>query len=391
MKIAIVDYVVTANNPAGSCHLQMLRDLCREHEFTVFSLRFENPCPERIEWVRIPAPRRPLALLFVVYHLLWPAVFRLYCLRRKVRFDLVQAIECNAVGQDIAYAHFCHALYLRKYWKNSGMTGLRRALRYLDHKLHAMLEPHVYRRARLVVAPSRGLARELENEYPWLSGKITVIANPVDLDRWRRPRNFDVLGFRRTHGLDSERMVLAFVALGQFERKGLPILLDYLESSRDSAVQLLVVGGESDLVSGYRRECVRRGIGKQVIFTGMQSDVRPFLWASDAFILPSSYEVFPLVCLQAAAAGLPLFVSKLNGVEEFLVPGKNGFLIERSATDVKRLMDLWCSLNPEDRLAMGLRAQKDVERYAAARFSLAWRDLYEQISEGKPGALKQVA
>jgi hypothetical protein len=53
-KIAIFDYKVIFNS-IGGCHLRMLRGLCHEHEFTVFAVEFENPCPERIRWVRILA------------------------------------------------------------------------------------------------------------------------------------------------------------------------------------------------------------------------------------------------------------------------------------------------------------------------------------------------
>ena len=368
----------------------MLRGLCHEHDFTVFSLRFENPCPERIDWVRVPAPRRPLFLLFVVFHLLSPILYWLYCLRRRIRFDLVQGIECNVARQDIAYVHFCHALYLRKHWKDSGMSGVRRLFRLIDHKLHALMEPHVYRKVRTVVAPSRGLASELNSEYPWLSGKVTVLPNAVDLDRWRQPWNFDSISFRQAHGLSKDAFVLAFVALGQFERKGLPILLQYLDSSRDPAVQLLVIGGEPDLVGRYRRECERRGIANQVIFTGMQRDIRPYLWASDAFVLPSTYEAFPLVCLQAAAAALPLLVTRLNGVEEFLAPGENGFLIKRSAADLQHFVNHLRLLDPAERISIGRRAQADVERYAASNFTESWRDVYGAF-ENKLRALKQVA
>jgi hypothetical protein len=78
MKIAILDYVVTRNNPGGSSRLTMLEALCHEHEFTVFSAQFENPCPERIRWVRVPVVTRPQALLYVAFHLL-ATVFGCVC------------------------------------------------------------------------------------------------------------------------------------------------------------------------------------------------------------------------------------------------------------------------------------------------------------------------
>src|SRR5262245_65372136 len=115
-NIAIFDYRIVSTNPIGSCHLRMLAGLCREYNFTVFAVEFENPDPERIRWVRVPAFKRPLALLFICYHLLAPLCY-LWCLiRRGRRFDLIQMVESNFSFGDISYSHFCHRAYLKYQW-----------------------------------------------------------------------------------------------------------------------------------------------------------------------------------------------------------------------------------------------------------------------------------
>ena len=53
------------------------------------------PVPEKIQFVRVPSPMRPLALLFVVYHFMAPFCYLLYRLRGGAKFDLVQALESN--------------------------------------------------------------------------------------------------------------------------------------------------------------------------------------------------------------------------------------------------------------------------------------------------------
>src|SRR5580692_1486992 len=76
MRIALFDYLVTSDNAIGKCDLAILSALCDEHDFTVFSSRFENPRPDRIRWVRVPAPPRPMVLLYVIFHLTAPLVMR---------------------------------------------------------------------------------------------------------------------------------------------------------------------------------------------------------------------------------------------------------------------------------------------------------------------------
>ena len=45
MKIALFDYIVTPDNAIGKCNRAIVGGLCDEHDFTVFSVEFENPAP----------------------------------------------------------------------------------------------------------------------------------------------------------------------------------------------------------------------------------------------------------------------------------------------------------------------------------------------------------
>ena len=375
-KIAVFDYQVTSNNPIGGCHRRLLEGLCHEYEFTVFSVEFDNPCPERIRWVRIFAPTRPLVLLFVVFHLVAPMVYLAHRLRTRTRFDLVQAVESNLGFGDFAYTHFCHRAFLRHHWTRSRPKGLRGMLRWLDHYLHAMVEPMAFRRTRAIVVPSSGLGRELAEEYPAVAQKITVLPNPVDLDHLRRPADFGRDAVRHDLGIGPGDVALVFMALGHFERKGLPTLLDALTRVEASGAKLIVVGGTDDLNRQYRTRVRQLGLEDRVRLIGMCADVRPYLWAADGFVLPSAYETFSLAAFEAAAAGLPIVVTPLNGVEELLRDGENGILIERSVRGVANGLSRILSLSSEDRRAMGEQARTDVQRFATDNFVSAWRVFY---------------
>jgi glycosyltransferase involved in cell wall biosynthesis len=379
LKIAIFDYLIVRNNAIGSCHLRMLKALCLEHEFTVFAVEFQNPCPERIRWVRVPAIKRPLALLFITFHLLAPFLYWWHRLRHRTRFDHVQMVESNLLFGDISYSHSCHRLFLDRYWKNIGAQGPRGALRWLDHWLHARIEPWVYRRASHIVVPSRGFARELAETYPFASSKIQVLANSVDTKALRRPEDFDRDGFRKVVGLAPRDIVLAFVALGHYELKGLPLLLEALARNGDPRLRVMVVGGSHGLIAEYRKRATRIGLNGNVTFVGTQKDVRPYLWASDALAHPSRHEVFPLVTLEAAAAGLPLLVTPLNGVEEFLREGQNGMLMQCNVSAVSDCIVRFAQMPGEDRNAMGQRAQADVQRYSPSHFASAWAQFYREL------------
>ena len=381
-KIAIFDYKIRPTNPIGSCLLQMLQSLYDEDEFTVFAVEFENPYPQRIRFVRIPAPSRPLALLFLAYHFLAPIYYWAYRFRYRVRFDLVQMVESNLLFGDVSYSQFCHRAYLKSHWQESRARGLRGILRWLDHWLHALFEPWVYRRVRRIVVPSRGLSRELANTYPWTEDKLHILPNPVNLQRMRLPEGFDRDAFRQAMTLKQEDVVLVFVALGHFERKGLPLLLQALAQLNEPQLKLIVVGGEPSLVETYRACVGRLGLSGRVVFVGMQRDVRSYLWGADVFVFPSFYEIFPLVSLEAAAAGLPLLVTPLYGVEEFMRDGESGILVERTPRGISRGISSFMNLPLDTRRAMGERAQQRVRRYAAENFVDAWRKFYREWHRG---------
>jgi glycosyltransferase involved in cell wall biosynthesis len=377
LRIAIFDHKITRNNPIGSCHLAMLRALAAEHEFIVFAVEFDNPWPDKIRFIRVPSPMRPLAALFVIYHVNALLCYGLYRLRGGAKPDLVQALESNLTFGDLLYSHFCHGMYLKRHWKRSGARGLRGAFRWLDHQLHAWMERFTYPRAKYVVVPSRGLARELKEEFPYIEDKLSVLPNPISLDRLQVPPEFDRQALRHSLGIDEQDLVCLFVALGQFERKGLPLLMQALGTPGMERFKLIVVGGESDLIARFG---ANYQLGDRVKFVGMQSDVRPYLWSSDVFVFPSLYETFSLVTYEAAASGLPIVVSQLYGVEDLLVDGDNGFLIETSVAGVRAGLERFLSLSPEARHAMGQRARLAASACSEDHFVDAWRAFYLNLA-----------
>jgi len=378
VRIALFDYLCEPTNPLGGCHLTMMRRLCHEHEFTVFAVRFDNPCPERIRFVRIPVPSRPLALLFICYHIVAPLVYLLHRLRTGRKYDLVQCVESNYLFADVSYTQFCHRAFLRHHWKKIRTGSMRSLFRWVDHWLHALLEPLVFRRIRRMVVASHGVKRDLVSEYPFLEPKISVIFNAIDIQRMQAPADFDRAAKRRELGYSDDDVVMIFMALGHFERKGLPYLLDGMVRYNQPRLKLMVVGGTADLIEVYEKRVQGMNLQDRVRFLGMQKDVRPFLWAADAFALPSLYEAFALVVLEAAAAGLPLIVTPINGVEEFVVDGENGYLVQPDGADIARCLQAFMDQPPSQRTRVGDNARTAISRFSVDAFIDNWRSFYAE-------------
>ena len=382
-RIAICDYLVTRQTPIGSCYLALLEQLCEEFDFVVFATGFNNPRPDRIGYVHVPAVTRPLALLFLTYHVAFLPVFFWAKWVRGMRFDVVQGTETYILLGDVFYAHFCHKQYLREHWPSAQGRGLNRISRWLDHALRSSIEAPLYRNAKALVVPSKGLERELTQTYGLRSDRIEVIGNPVDIVGFVQPGSFDREAARQQMGVQPGDLLAVFVALGHFERKGLPHILAAMRKARLRGLKLLIVGAREGLIEEYRTRARDLGIADDVILMGLQDDVRPYFWASDLFLFPSKYEVFSLVTLQAAAAGLPLVTTRINGSEEFLEDGTNGFVIESSDRGVAEGLERFVRLSVEERRSMGRNARASVERFSRENFGRRWAGFYRRILTSK--------
>jgi glycosyltransferase involved in cell wall biosynthesis len=365
-------------SPGGSCVLAEVEGLVENFDVTVFGNSCEIAGIPGLEWVRVPLPRRPLIIRYSLFQLLAPLAFRLWKLSGKP-VAYVQTIQGQIVGADVAYAHFCHRAYLKGPWHESSVSGIRRISRWLNHSFNAFFEKRAFARARKIVVPSLGLSRELIREYPGIADRIVTIPNSVDIARFTRHGDFDRQAFRSQLGVGPSEIALSFMALGDFARKGLGLLIagmSRLSEEQRKQLRLIVIGGQPGEIASFRQEAVRRGVGDRLVFVGMQSEVREYLWATDAYAFPSAYEIFSLAILQAAAAGLPVLVSEyLYGAEEFIRDGDNGWVVTRTEAGVAE--GLVRLIGDCDRLPqMAASAVGSVQCYSKEVFQARWAGLY---------------
>lgn len=375
-----MDLSVTRNSPAGSCVLAEVMGLADDYEITVFSDAFDNERPDRVRWVRIPLPKKPGILRYVVFHLLAPLALRRHIKERGQAPRLIQATQGQHVGADICYAHFCHRAYLRDRWQSQNATGWLRLLRWLGYQYNAFFEARAFRLARVVVTPSRGLADEIESTYPFLRGRVFSNPNPVDVAAFARPVAFDRQAQLHGLGLAGDAPVLCFAALGDFSRKGLALVLEAMAGSAAVSSSLIVVGGRPGEIEVYQRLANKLGLQNRVAFAGFQPDVRPYFWAADLFVFPSLYETFALVVLQAMAAGMPAVVTRLHGVEDYAVQDENAWIVARDAGAVCAAIEQVLR-DPATLARASEAARRSALDYDTPGFVRRWRELMTRFVE----------
>ena len=87
--------------------------------------------------------------------------------------------------------------------------------------------------------------------------------------------------------------------------------------------------GEGDKRAELEKQARELGIAHAVEFLGNRNDVKDLLKTFDVFVLPSLWEGFPNVLLEAMACGLPVIATAVDGTIELVVEGETGRLIEK--------------------------------------------------------------
>jgi glycosyltransferase involved in cell wall biosynthesis len=200
--------------------------------------------------------------------------------------------------------------------------------RGIDHPLkNTWAYRYSYNRlAKGVIANSNATKQSLLKNSPWLDPrKISVIYNGVDPNRFSGRPSADL---RKEWQISKNAFLFGFV--GQLDpRKGVETLLDaFKRLSKQEPGACLVLVGEGGLELKLRRmaqEC--RG---RVVFAGYRDDVEDVMKTLDVLVLPSLWEGFGIVLIEAMAAGKPVITTNASNMPEIVTQGVDGVLIPPS-------------------------------------------------------------
>ena len=125
-------------------------------------------------------------------------------------------------------------------------------------------------------------------------------------------------------GVETDAPVVAFAGNG-FARKGLGPLLEAWPAI-ESRPYLLVAGADR-AAPRYVRLAHRLGVGSRVRFLGAVGKIEQLFHAADAFALPSFFEPFGNVVMEAMASGVGVLTSAQSGVAELLPAAMRPFVV----------------------------------------------------------------
>lgn len=290
------------------------------------------------------------------------------------RFDVVHSFA-RTRRQDLYRAGGgSHADYLRR-----NHEGIGRAIRQISprHRTLLSLEQGVFRDpSQRIQSASRLVADALVETQGVARERILLLPNAVDAQRFSAP---DAVrdGARLRTDLGGQAEQIWLLPGSGWRRKGLATALEAMAELRDPALRLWIAGRDDP--RPWQSKVNALGLGDRVRFLGERADLPAVYQAVDGMLLPTRYDPFANVTLEAAAAGLPIVTSAANGAAEWL--GED-IRVVTHADDAAAFAKAIGSLRDSDaRRALGERAQGRARKLDWAGHASSLREEYRRIVE----------
>jgi len=213
--------------------------------------------------------------------------------------------------------------------------------------------------------------------------KITIIPNGIDLSEYAElsPKG----SFKKKFNIPEDKKIILY--LGRIHKtKGIDFLVrayaHLINEMNFKDAVLVIVGPDGGFLGEVKSLVQSLGISRLVMFTGpLYGNEKLSAYVdSDVVVLPSRYETFPNVVLEAYACSKPVVASNVEAIPDIVLHGKTGLLFQ--AGDVKGLANAiaYMLTHSEEAERMGRNARRLVEeRSSIDRVVTQLEALYEKV------------
>ena len=255
-------------------------------------------------------------------------------------------------------------------------------------------ERQVLRRADRIIVATLAEMTQLRFLYRADSRKMTVIPPGVDTSHFY-PIPADEA--KQYIGLKPENRMVLFV--GRIEPlKGVDTLIQAMAcldlQGIHRPVHLAIIGGDVDVspedmseeMSRLQKMCDDLCMGGMVLFLGKRGqDTLPYYYsAAEVVVMPSLYESFGMVALEAMACGTPVIASEVGGLGYLVQNGITGYTIPDSEPETLCDKLSWLLGNPDLRNEMGRSAAEYAANYAWNKIASQVIDVYKEVTIQTP-------
>lgn len=253
-----------------------------------------------------------------------PVITQLKYLSNTYRFIKKEILNKNQI--DIIHSHlsypagFLGTIIQKRKGIPNILTEHSTIKLYFRSFLHKRLVRFTLRNASSVISVSNSLKEEIISQC---NRPVYVIHNIVDTAKFELGK----------HG-EGQLINIGFLGGLNNTNKGLDLLLKSVSQLKSDRF-FLHIGGDGILADSFKTMAKDLGIEANCKFYGeiLRSDISQFYSGLDIFILPSRYETFGIVLIEAMACGLPVIATRCGGPED-IVTQTTGILIEKDDPEV---------------------------------------------------------
>jgi glycosyltransferase involved in cell wall biosynthesis len=240
-----------------------------------------------------------------------------------------------------------------------------RFLTYYDYFTFMLLR-HFFTR---IVCNSSDLKQKLVQAGFFKREKVEEIPNGIDTGRFKNAEKMELEGDPN------------LLYVGRLELiKGIDILVGSMKRiTKQLPRAVLHIVGDGSMMNQLKNFVGSNGLEKTVVFHGHVSEELPsFYKSADICIVPSRFETFGIVILEAMSAGKPVIASRRGGIPEIIENFENGILIEPNEDDLlKSIVSLWNDKNLLNKMC--LKNSEKVKNYEWGKIADRYLKMYESV------------
>lgn len=382
-RIAVVSPFLDKSHGTERTVIEWIARLASKFEIHIYSQRVEDFDLSTITWHRIPKLPGPHVLNFLWWfaaNQLWRAWDRTHGLT----YDLIFTPGVNCLGADVVSVHIVFGEFLRrvrpqlKLSNNPPKFWPRLIHRRFYYRLISFLERRIYSNpATPLIVYAKKTIDDIDRLYQRRDGCVLVYLglDHAAFNSTRRAMLRDAS--RSALQIPRERYQMLMIG-NDWHKKGIRVLLESLLLLQDLPIDLMLIGSED--TAPFRAMVGEKGLASRVRFLPPRADVEFYYAAADLYVGPSLEDTFALPPQEAMACGLPVIVSRENGVYEIITDGVDG-LILRDPTDCHALSSIIRNLYEEPELSarIGEKAAETARQFTWEQNALVLAKTFEEI------------
>lgn len=395
MRVAITHTRYTAKGGVERYAWDLVKRLLDAgHEVHYFCHFWDKQVDPRVHLHKIPNPWKQIRFMKVWSFDRW--------LTRHVRradWDVVHGFSKSSVQDIYTDGSGClldYQAYSIDERKGSSLAKkLRRAS--LHQRQVLAIEERRFTRGNFskVVAMSDLAANQIRGRYGLSQDEVVTIYNGIDIERFHPKVRDEYRANYRERIAASQDAFVALCVGNDYKRKGIPTLIEAARIIKERGglpggrpFRVAVVGKEKHKVEQELSDvCREKGVYDRVKFYGPQDLVERWHAMADLFVLPSRFDAFGNVVLEAMATGVPVLVSSKAGAAEVVREGESGWVLQ-DPDDAATIADRIVTLAQDEplRLKMGAAARTAAEALSWDHHFSRMLALYEEVAAEKRAA-----